>query len=307
MPPHIVRFPLLALLGLGLSLPVPTGQANSAVYRWVDPDGHVHYGDHPQPGAEKFPVHEETIDPAAVADMEEVRSPQGSDIYIGNRLAGPLEISLGLSDAAGIQSLPALPIRQLLGPRQRVLVSRLLVGPGQSAAGQIDLSVVPGDPHAIPEDVVYSLPMDEDSGWQVGQGFHGGFSHTDEQNRYAVDLIVNEGTPILAARAGVVMQVESAFDRAGLDKKKYAERANLIRILHDDGTMGLYAHLKENGVYVRVGQRVNLGQQIAVSGNTGYSSGPHLHFCVQVNVGMRLVSLPFRMVSGRGFLPLPKR
>jgi murein DD-endopeptidase MepM/ murein hydrolase activator NlpD len=103
------------------------------------------------------------------------------------------------------------------------------------------------------------------------------------------------------------MQVESGFDRAGLNKQKYSERANRVRVLHDDGTMAVYAHLQENGVYVRVGDRVGVGQQIAASGNTGYSSGPHLHFCVQVNTGMRLVSIPFRMVTSRGFLPLPKK
>ena len=80
-----------------------------------------------------------------------------------------------------------------------------------------------------------------------------------------------------------------------------------MRILHADGSMGVYAHLKENGVYVRVGQKVSLGQQIGVSGNTGYSSGPHLHFCLQINNGMRLVSIPFRMLSGRGFLKLPTK
>ena len=38
--------------------------------------------------------------------------------------------------------------------------------------------------------------MADNSGWRMGQGFNGGFSHTDEQNRYAVDLVVDEGTPI---------------------------------------------------------------------------------------------------------------
>jgi murein DD-endopeptidase MepM/ murein hydrolase activator NlpD len=57
-------------------------------------------------------------------------------------------------------------------------------------------------------------------------------------------------------------------------------------------------------VYVRVGERVGVGQQIGASGNTGYSSGPHLHFAVQVNRGMRLASIPFRMVGPDGFLGL---
>ena len=122
---------------------------------------------------------------------------------------------------------------------------------------------------------------------------------------YAIDLVVPEGTPVLAARRGVVMQVESGFDKGGSSNRaQLAERANLVRIIHDDGTMALYAHLQENGVYVKVGQKVSVGQQIAVSGNTGYSSGPHLHFAVQVNRGMRLVSVPFRMIGPGGYLGL---
>ena len=107
---------------------------------------------------------------------------------------------------------------------------------------------------------------------------------------------------MLAARAGVVMQVESDFDKAGLNREKYGGRANFVRILHDDGTMALYAHLKPEGVMVRVGQRVQAGQQIGLSGNTGFTTGPHLHFAIQVNRGMRLESIPFRMNGPRGLL-----
>ena len=98
------------------------------------------------------------------------------------------------------------------------------------------------------------------------------------------------------------MQVESDFSKAGLTKKAYGGRANFVRILHDDGTMALYAHLKTDGVLVRVGQQVQAGQQIGLSGNTGFTTGPHLHFAVQVNRGMRLISIPFRM---RGMLAAP--
>jgi murein DD-endopeptidase MepM/ murein hydrolase activator NlpD len=100
------------------------------------------------------------------------------------------------------------------------------------------------------------------------------------------------------------MQVESDFDKAGLDLEKYGGRANYVRILHDDGTMALYAHLREEGVLVRVGQRVRAGQRIGLSGNTGFTSGPHLHFALQVNRGMRLVSVPFRMIGPDGYLSL---
>jgi murein DD-endopeptidase MepM/ murein hydrolase activator NlpD len=100
------------------------------------------------------------------------------------------------------------------------------------------------------------------------------------------------------------MDVASGFDRGGTDAKRYAQRANFIRVLHSDGTMALYAHLQENGVLVKPGQSVSLGQHIAYSGNTGFTSGPHLHFALQMNTGMRLVSIPFRMVGPGGYLSL---
>ena len=68
--------------------------------------------------------------------------------------------------------------------------------------------------------------------------------------------------------------------------------ANVVRILHDDGTYAIYAHLNWNSIRVRPGDRVSRGQYIADSGNTGFSSGPHLHFAVQRNVGMRIESVP---------------
>lgn len=306
MPPRLPRFALLALACLGLALPPLAAVSNSAVYRWVDKDGRVHYGDNAPPDAKRLNVPERMLDPSAIADLEQVPNGDGADVYVSNRLAGPLEIRLNLSRPSDVQSLPPMPVRTLLPARQRVLVSRIQYGAGQSSY-YLGLNMTPGDPQAIPDETVYSLPMADDSGWHQGQGFDGGFSHKDEQNRYAVDLVIDENTPILAARGGVVMQVESAFDKSGLDSKKFSERANLVRILHSDGSMGVYAHLKQNGVYVRVGQKVSLGQRIGVSGNTGYSSGPHLHFVLQINSGMRLVSIPFRMVSGRGFLRLPTK
>ena len=228
---------------------------------------------------------------------------QGEQVlaWARNRTEGPVEVELGARVLEGMDSDPPLPMRAVLGPGERRLLARLQPY-SPDARQELSLLATPGEPDRIARDVVYSLPVEE-SGFELGQGFHGGWSHDDEANRYAVDLIVPEGTAVLAARSGVVMEATSGYREGGTDPG-LAGRANLIRVLHDDGTMALYAHLQEGGVLVRAGDPVSLGQVIGRAGSTGYSSGPHLHFAVQVNSGMRLVSVPFRMIGPDGFLPL---
>lgn len=229
-------------------------------------------------------------------------------VYVNNRLSGPMQVQLSAGRSTrNMEALPALPVTYVLEPKQRMLVTRLQAIDGNAPMIRDLQSLgIPGDPHAIPEDLTYSLPVDENSRWELGQEFNGEYSHHDEQNRYAVDFIVPEGTPVLAARPGIVMETIANYGHGGQDAKLYASRANFIRILHDDGSMGLYAHLKEGGVLVAPGERVGLGDVIGYSGNTGFSSGPHLHFVLQINTGMRLVSIPFKMVGPQGFLPLSK-
>ena len=58
---------------------------------------------------------------------------------------------------------------------------------------------------------------------------------------------------------------------------------NAVRLRHAGGFTSWYFHIQLNGVLVNVGNTVQRGQPIATSGNTGRSSGPHLHFQVQAN------------------------
>lgn len=229
-------------------------------------------------------------------------------VYVNNRLAGPLQVQLSVgSSTRNMDAWPSLPVTYVLEPEKRQLLTQLqAIDANAPMIRDLQSLRIPGDPHAIPEDLTYSLPIDENSRWELGQEFNGEYSHHDEQNRYAVDFIVPIGTPVLAARAGVVMETIANYDTGGQNAKIYADRANFIRILHDDGSMALYAHLKGNGILVSTGQRVGLGEPIGYSGNTGFSSGPHLHFVLQINTGMRLVSIPFQMVGPQGFLPLSK-
>ena len=89
---------------------------------------------------------------------------------------------------------------------------------------------------------------------------------------------------------------------------KYQSRANAVRILHEDRTMAVYAHLQADSVRVTPGQRVERGAWLANSGNTGFSTGPHLHFAIQRNTGMDLVSVPFEFAGpdGRGMTPVER-
>jgi murein DD-endopeptidase MepM/ murein hydrolase activator NlpD len=217
---------------------------------------------------------------------------------VENHLAGPVQVAL--RQDAGAAPLPGLPLQTVLPGSASVVVTRLQLPPDTQRLALL-LDAVPGDPSARPQDVAYRLPFDAKR-FQVTQAPQGRFSHEDAENRDAVDFALPEGTPVLAARAGKVMQVQGNFTGNGQDPLRDRERANFIRILHEDGSMAVYAHLRENGVLVRSGQRVEAGQRIGVSGNTGFSTAPHLHFVVQANAGMQLRSIPVRIVAPQGEL-----
>lgn len=279
---------------------VATGGAHAGkVYRWTDRAGVVHYGD-PASAQAVAPAAVSTVavraEPGSVARLRLEADGDGVAAWVDNQLAGPIEVRLRQASGATLQAMPPLPARATVPALSSVLVSRMAAS---GAALQVD--VTPGTPNARPRDVEYLYPLRTPS-VRVEQGFGGHFSHSDAANRHAVDFAATIGTQVVAARDGVVMQVENDFSQGGLDGEEYGGRANFVRILHDDGGMALYAHLQEGGVMVRSGQRVRAGQLIGLSGNTGFSAGPHLHFVVQVNRGMQLQSVPFRMFGPQGIL-----
>ena len=143
----------------------------------------------------------------------------------------------------------------------------------------------------------YPLPW-RGGPFRMTQGPNGTFSHTDAKSRYAMDIAMPEGTPIIAARSGVVVKTENEQAGRGSDAS-----GNFVRVRHDDGTEGVYLHLKQGSVSVRAGQRVAVGSPLALSGNTGNSSGPHLHFVVQRATEAGLVSIPYEFSQPVGVLP----
>ena len=222
-----------------------------------------------------------------------------SEYLVLNLVDGPIEVRCELQDAVNARTDPPLPRRLVLPARSERLVATFqVVDPSlPRASGAIACRSMVGDPNAHPaENTQYALPFAAGTKYRLEQGFGGRFSHDDAENRYALDFGVPEGTPVLAARAGVVMQVEENFHSHGTDRR-FADRANYVRVLHEDGSMAVYAHLAPESMLRRPGDHVVVGQLVGKSGNTGLSTGPHLHFCVQRNAGLALVSIPFSVAG----------
>lgn len=144
---------------------------------------------------------------------------------------------------------------------------------------------------------VYALPFEKGRSHLVVQGYFSRFSH---RNRIAVDIKMKKGTKVCAAKDGVVMRVVENNTRGGWSKKN-RPYANLIVIQHADGTRTGYWHLRHNGALVNVGDTVKRGQVIGLSGRTGFSAFPHLHFLAwRSNERGQWQQIPTRFQTSKG-------
>ncbi|WP_095499608.1 M23 family metallopeptidase [Paraferrimonas haliotis] len=99
---------------------------------------------------------------------------------------------------------------------------------------------------------------------------HSGF------NQNAIDFLVPTGTPVYSIRSGRVAYVKEDSD-FGCPDKSCVKWGNIVSILHHDGTLASYSHLKFNSVIPVEGQIVEQGELLAFSGATGGGGLPHLH------------------------------
>ncbi|RDI53791.1 M23 family metallopeptidase [Flavobacterium glaciei] len=126
------------------------------------------------------------------------------------------------------------------------------------------------------KDFLYTLPFKTGEVYEVYQGYYGSFSHKNEN---ALDFTMKIGTAVTAIREGIVVKTVTA-NSLGCKDESCKQYNNYIIILHPDGTFVEYTHIQKNGSKVKVGDLVKQGDVIALSGNTGWSSGPHLHLVV---------------------------
>lgn len=146
----------------------------------------------------------------------------------------------------------------------------------------------------------YAMPF-RPGRYVVLQGPRGTYSHfVGSSSENAVDWDVPEGTVVCAARAGRVVGVRDDSTVGGPDPA-YKPLGNYVIIKHADGTFADYHHLKTGGARVKIGDEVATGQEIGLSGRTGFASKPHLHFMVfQAIDGKRILSLPYRLKTDHG-------
>ena len=156
------------------------------------------------------------------------------------------------------------------------------------------------NPEVVP--LAIKLPFPAGARYKVLQGNGGAFSH-NRLNHYAWDFSIPEGMPVCAAADGRVVRVKDDSTAGGVGSE-FLTKANAIIIDHGNGYFTQYLHLRMGSARVTEGETVKGGQVIGLSGNTGFSSTPHLHFDVQDALGQSLpaafLDLPGTGVPGQG-------
>lgn len=155
------------------------------------------------------------------------------------------------------------------------------------------------------DDYVYRLPYAFGRTYPIIQGYDSRLSHRGAE-RFTVDFGMPRGTAVHTAREGVVVLVEDSHV-VGCELDECGRFANFVVVLHDDGTTGEYFHLEPRTVVVRPGERVRRGQLLARSGNTGFSTAPHLHFGVyRTDAQGQTHSLAVRFSTRGGTVAVPR-
>ncbi|MBA3460193.1 MAG: M23 family metallopeptidase [Deltaproteobacteria bacterium] len=230
---------------------------------------------------------------------------------VRSRYAVAVMVAWTISSPENLQPVTAMngavyvpPAAQPLGLGPVVVLAEMeLIDPTQRYRRELSFRARFGDPRVRPVPYAYALPYPRGQTFSVLQGFHGGFSHRGS-NEYAVDFDCPVATPVLATRPGIVVAANATAQGSGTTQEYLDyKRTNFVIVQHDDGSLGEYMHLAPATIQVKPGQHVQRLQELALSGNTGFSSTPHLHFQVMTaaydGVGARSFAFEMAIAPNR--------
>jgi len=141
----------------------------------------------------------------------------------------------------------------------------------------------------------YNLPFGKGTTSKLLQAYNGPYGHKDH-SAFSYDFQMPIGTSVLAARGGEVVKVVENNS----DSTRKPGEENVVVIKHADGSFARYYHLTKDGVLVSLGDKVKQGEKIALSGDSGASAGPHLHFDVTKECfewGCQTIAIEFASVK----------
>ncbi|MDH3647059.1 MAG: M23 family metallopeptidase [Gammaproteobacteria bacterium] len=277
--------------------------AAQSIYRYQDDDGRWHYTDRPPKDGREATidvVKQINLDPKVIVTREKIDG--GTTVYANNQYHGAVEFEIRLFDTQNIGGGVETDVtRVVLPPAEKTPVLKLAAARADAGMSfRYEYKYMLGEPQARhASDYLYRVPYAVAQRFRVSQAYPMAITHNASESQYAVDFVMPVGTAIHAARDGTVVAIAFRSFSGGTDAED-APKANIVRIVHDDGTIATYAHLRLDSVRVRPGDTVQRGEYIADSGNTGFSSGPHLHFAVGHNTGFNLESVPIHFLGPGG-------
>ncbi|WP_027331104.1 M23 family metallopeptidase [Marinimicrobium agarilyticum] len=277
---------LVVLLAL-LSTPLIAFPGASNVFKYQDESGNWVFTDKPPTDAEFELIEIESQEQYQIRPRLYTEKVEGKTaIFVQNPLFAPIELLVKSEDGTvsfqGVIDAQSAKRVSTLQGRERYRYKWALGSPAAK--------------HTSPS---YGFPVAQKGKYPISQGANGRFSHFQEPNVHAVDVVMAVGTEIVAARAGTVISVKDDYHMSG-QNGYFLDKANYVSVLHDDGTYATYAHTLMGSARVQPGDAVDLGQVLAQSGSSGFSTGPHLHFVIRKNAGMRTVSVPFAVTTDAG-------
>lgn len=170
----------------------------------------------------------------------------------------------------------------------------------KKSTGKISFANRLGDTSKETKNIQLALPFPNGKKYKVIQGNSTTYTHNTDYSMYAVDFDLKINDTICSATSGFVVGVVDKYKYGGKDEK-WRDYGNYITIYEpNSGIFTQYVHLIKKGSFVKVGDKIELGQVIGLSGMTGQTDIEHLHFNCLVPIDSEdgLKSIPYEFIGG---------